>query len=300
MDRPVVVKPVRARCRGISVPGKVGHFLPTRRLALRPFSLGVLPIKTFCLVFAFLMSSFTAGAQAAGPQLPCDASTTAVYPPPGAAPTVAIWQGSDLEKSNWQPPSCTGWPATSRSKLVVTLAGSFHFDGAMDGLLTRIGAISTLKDILYWSATEKKWGRLSYDASALIGPNANDRRQDFSASDLVKGADLYYWEDDTSTGSTVYRLRVSESTPLRAVISSDNVTTVREFVFTLFKPGDLQSILFIQQLSLGTFGAYIITRTGNGASVLASGHEELYVNRAAALYRKLAGVKTDQEPPAAR
>jgi hypothetical protein len=239
-------------------------------------------------------------ARAAGPQLPCDASTSYSYPSPGTAPRIETWHENELGQNNWQPPSCTGWPAASRSKLIVTLTGSFHFDGTMEGLLTKIGAISTLKEVLYWSAEDKKWGHLSTDASALTDANAQDRRGDFAASDFVKDADLYYWENGASTGATVYRLKVSESTPQRLVISSDNVTTVRKFVFTLFKPGALQSLLFIQRLSPETYGIYIMTRTGEGASVLSNGHEEVFINRADALFRQLAGIKTDQEPPAMR
>lgn len=237
---------------------------------------------------------------AAGPQLPCDASTPYMYPSPGTPPTIEIWHGSELAHGNWQPPSCTGWPAGSYSKLIVTVTGSFHFGGTMDGLLTKIGAISSLKDVLYWSAEDKKWAYLSSDASALTDANPKDRRSDFAASDFEKDTNLYYWEDCASTGATVYRLRVSERTPQRVVISSDNVTTVRKFVFTLFKPGALQSVLLVQRLSPETFGVYILARTGEGASVLSNGHEEMFVNRADALFRQLAGIKTDQEPPAMR
>lgn len=252
----------------------------------------------------FLLSSvmvvLATAARAASPQLPCDASASYAYPSPGASPTIGIWHASDLAQGNWQPPSCTGWPAGSRSKLIVTVTGSFHFDGGMDALLTKIGAISTLKEIFYWSAADKRWGRLASDASALTDANAMDRRGDFAASDFAKGTDLYYWEDGESTGPAVYRLKVFESTPKRLVISSDNVTTVHKFIFTLFKPGALQSLLFIQQLSPETFGVYILTRTGEGASVLSNGHEEVFINRADALFRQLAGIKTDQEPPAMR
>jgi hypothetical protein len=184
--------------------------------------------------------------------------------------------------------------------MLPNLLGSFRFDGTMDGLLARVGAISTLTDVLYWSATDKKWRPLSNEASALSSPDPKTRRQDFSASELVKGADFYYWEDDTGMGSTVYHLRVSENTPERAVISSDNVSPIRRMFFTLFKPGALQSLLIIQHLSPGIFGVYILSRSGEGTSILAEGHEASYVNRAAALYRQLAGIKTDQEPPAAQ
>ena len=239
------------------------------------------------------------GAEAGGPQLPCAASAASAYSSPDAPPIVVIWHEKELEQGNWHPPGCTGWPADSRSKMIVTLSGSFHFGGTMSDLLGRVGTISALRSIQYWSTTDRKWGPLSYDASALTGMDPKSRRRDFSAAEMGKGADLYYWEDDTRTGSTVYHLRVSESTPERVVISSDNVTAMRRYFFTLFKPGALQSMLIIERVSPGLFGVFVLSRSGEGASVLTTGYEKSYVNRAAALYRQLAGIRTDQEPPAA-
>jgi hypothetical protein len=249
------------------------------------------------LAFALLLPA--SGAQALGPQPLCAISGTPAYPSPDSAPTIVIWQGKELEQDNWRPPNCTGWPTDSHSRLVVTLTGSFHFDGPMSALLARVGTISALRSIQYWSTTDRKWGPLSNDASALSGPDSKLRRPDFSPSELVKGAELYYWEDDTRTGPAVYRLQVSESVPERFVISSDNVTPIRRFWFTLFKPGALQSVLVIEHVAPGIFGVFVLNRSGEGASVLTAGHESSYVNRATALYRQLAGIKTDREPPAA-
>jgi hypothetical protein len=239
------------------------------------------------------------GVPAAGPQPPCAMSAAFEYPSPDSTPAVGIWHEKDLEQANWHPPSCTGWPADSRSRLIVTLTGSFRFNGSMNELLARVGTISALRRIQYWSTTDKKWGPLSNDAFALTGPDPKSRRRDFSAAELGKGAELYYWEDNVRTGPAVNRLRVLENTPERVVITSDNVTAVRRFFFTLFKPGALQSVLIVQRIAPGIFGVFILSRSGMGASALTSGHDDSYVNRATALYRWLAGIKTDQEPPAA-
>jgi hypothetical protein len=246
---------------------------------------------------AFALLLLVSGAQAAGPQPPCAAAAMPAYPLPDSPPVIAIWHGKELEQ--WHPPACTGWPADSRSKLIVTLTGSFRFDGPMSDLLARIGNVSALRNIQYWSTTEKRWGPLSNDAYALTGPDPKMRRRDFSASDFIKGAELYYWEDDVRTGPAVYRLKVYESAAERFVIASDNVTPLRRYFFTLFKPGALQSLLIVQRIAPGLFGAYILSRSGEGASMLTTGYEKSYVNRSAALYRHLAGIKTDQEPPAA-
>ena len=255
--------------------------------------------KTFSavMVAGFVLS---APAHAAMPQPPCTVAAIPAYPPADAAPVITIWHGSDLEEGKWQPPSCTGWSPTSRSKFIVALAGSFHFGGSLDQLKGRVAAISTFRNIQYWSTTDNKWRPLANSASALSGPDKNHRRADFSASDITKGANLYYWEDDSRSGEIIYRLSVYESTSDRAVIASENITSVRKLFVTMFKPGALQSTIFIQRLSPGVFGIYILSRTGEGASILAAGHDDSYVNRAVALYRQLAGIRTDQEPPAAR
>ena len=253
--------------------------------------------RHFLLACAILL--LPVGARAAVPQIPCAGSAMPASSPPGAAPIVTIWHAGDLERENWQPPSCTGWSPMPHARLVIMLDGSFRFDGGMDRLLGRAGAISQLANIQYWSTTDKRWRPLAYGASALTGPSARNRRADFSAADLAKGAALYYWEDDSRSGQTVYRMRVSENTAERVLIASENVTPVRLFFLTMFQPGDLQSMIALRRLSPGVFGVTILSRIGEGASTLAEEHDASYVNRAVALYRQLAGIQTDQEPPAA-
>lgn len=247
-----------------------------------------------CLAIA---SSVAAGAT--GPHPPCGTVAEPAFPPAGSPPRIATWTASDLRQSRWQPPACTGWPASSNSKFVVAVVGGVRLDGSIDRLLERIAAISKLRDIQYWSTTDKSWRPLAYGASALSGPDAKDRRADFSVAELNKGAQLYYWENDSRSGEIVYQLQVRERSAERAVIASGNVTPVRRFLITLFPPGTLQSVVFIQHLSPRVWGLYILSRTGGETSLLAEGHDASYINRAVALYRQIAGIRTDAEPPAA-
>ena len=170
--------------------------------------LGEVAIKTFYIALACAMFALGSGAQAAMPQPPCAGGVTPAYPAPEAAPAIAVWHASDLEQGKWRPPGCTGWPSLSRSNLVIALTGSLRFDGDISGLLARIGMISALPKVQYWSTTDKMWRPLAYDASALTGPDAKNRRSDFSPSELTKDADLYYWENDSRSGEATYRLRV--------------------------------------------------------------------------------------------
>jgi hypothetical protein len=256
-------------------------------------------VPAFVTLFLIFVP-FLAVAGVDGPSPPCGNATHSTYPPPGAPPTVQVWLGADLERSGWTPPACSGWSSFSRSKLVLALAGSFRFDGTIDALLARIGAISTLPNMRYWSITDKAWRPLAVDAAALSRPDPSSRRPDFSADEMGVGQEFFYYEDDSRSGGIVYQMRVRERNPARAVIATDNYTPVRFLGITLFAPGALQSVEFIDELAPALWGVYILTRAGEGTSWLADSHEGSYVNRAVAVFRHVAGIPTDKEPPAAR
>lgn len=257
-------------------------------------------VRMLAVMFACMTVAIPVAAGATGPYPPCGTAPDPSFPPAGLSPRIATWNANDLRQSNWQPPACTGWPVSSASKLIVAVVGSVRVEGTIDQLLARIAAISKARDIQYWSTTDKSWRPLAYDASALTGPSAKDRRPDFSVAELGKGAQLYYWENDSRSGEIIYRLSVRERSPERAVIASENLTPVRRFLITLFPPGTLQSVIFIQHLSSHSWGVYILSRIDSEASMLAEGHEASYINRAVALYRQIAGIRTNAEPPAAR
>lgn len=240
-------------------------------------------------------------AQSPGPRLPCDGAAWSADATPGANPAIGVWRDRDLRAAAWAPPRCAGWDAASRSRLIVTLAGTFEFTGTLDDLLARIGAISGLRRQRYWSVSDGAWRRLVSDAAALAGPDAAARRADFAPAELRRGESVYYSQDDgRAGGAIVYRLRVRASGPDQAVVEMENVTPIRYRFVTLFDRGSLQVVMFIRKLRPGVWGAYTATRVSDGASSFAVGREASYVNRAAALYRLVAGIPSDAEPPPAR
>ncbi len=241
-----------------------------------------------------------AAAQSAGPRLPCDAAAWSAAATPGADPAVGVWRDRDLRAAAWSPPRCAGWDASSRSRLIVTLAGTFNFNGTLDDLLARIGAISGLRRQRYWSVSDGAWRPLVSDAAALAGPDAASRRADFAPAELRQAEQVYYSQDDGRAGAVVYRMRVRASGLDQAVVEMENVTPIRYRFITLFDRGSLQVVMFIRKLRPGVWGAYTATRVGDGASSFAVGREASYVNRAAALYRLVAGIPSDAEPPPAR
>jgi hypothetical protein len=233
-----------------------------------------------------------------GPQPPCGSETFPPYPDLDKPPTTKFWDRSDLG-SDWVPPACTGWTTRGFATLVVTV-GRFRSSSGADGLLRRIGAISELKGVLYWSTTHKQWQTLIVDAYASTGPPADQHRKDFSPDEIVEGKDLYFQQADNLSGKATYRMRILSASPDRLVFDSENITTMRYLLIPLFHPGDIQSIYFLERESQGIWRYYSIARTGKNANTLTAGHEASSVNRAVAFYRYLAGIPTDKEPPAAR
>ena len=248
-----------------------------------------------------------AAAQDALPRPPCgEAAPFPAYPAasaPGAAPAAAqAWQAG--QGPRWTPPACTGWAAGPGQgfRTLVALAGRIQLAGGTDQLLGRFGAISMLRGVRYWSTSDGAWRPLVSSASALDGPDPARRRADFTAAELHGGQSLYFVQHDSrSSGDVVYRMRILESGPDRIVVATENVTPIRLMVVTLFQPGALQTVQILQRLSPTSWGYYGLSRTTQeGTSSLAGGHEASYVNRAAALFRFIAGVPTDRDPPMAR
>jgi hypothetical protein len=152
----------------------------------------------------------------------------------------------------------------------------------------------------YWSTTHKQWQTLIVSAHASTGPQSGHRRQDFTSDEMTPGKVLYLDQADNLSGTAIYRMRIAEASADRLVFDVENVSIMRYFFLTLFEPGEMQSIYFLDRESDDVWRYYSIVRTGRNASRLATGHESSSINRAVAFYRSLAGIPTDQEPPAAR
>jgi hypothetical protein len=232
------------------------------------------------------------------PQPPCGMDPAPAYPALESPPAVKFWSESEFGR-DWKPPACTGWQTTGFMTLTAT-AGRFRFAGRTDDLLRHIGAISETARIRYWSTTHQQWLTLILEAQALSGPQPDQHRADFKPDELRPGRILYFEQTDNLTGRGLYRLRITEASVNRIVYDIENTNTMRYFFLTTFHPADLQTVCFLDQESEGVWTYYSIVRTGRNASRLTSGHEASSINRAVAFYRHLAGIRTDEEPPAAR
>ena len=231
-----------------------------------------------------------------GPVPPCGSTTVPPYPDVDKPPTVKAWDRSDLGR-DWTPPACTGWTTPGLTTLVVTVALFRHSSG-VEGLLRRIGAISELAGVRYWSTTHKRWQTLIVDAYALSGPVGGSRRKDFTQDEITQDKFLYYQQEDNLSGKAIYRMHIQSISPDRLVFDTENVSTMRYLLLPIFRAGEMQSIYFFERVSQDVWRYYSIARTGANATKLAERHAASSINRAVAFYRYLATIPTDQEPPA--
>jgi len=251
-------------------------------------------IKTIALAAISIL--LCSSAEALGPKPPCGGESVPPYPDLDHSPAIQVWDRSTLAR-DWTPPACLGWTAPGFTTLVST-AARFHATGA-EALLQRIGDISRLTGIRYWSTTHQSWRTLIVSASALAGPRGSVR-PDFPAADLTQGSILYFQQSDSLSGKAAYQLRMVSVSAERLIFETENITGLHYMLMPLFPPHELQAIYFLERESPGAWRYYSLARTGKDASGLAAGHDASAINRAVAFFRYFAGIPTDQEPPAAR
>jgi hypothetical protein len=232
-----------------------------------------------------------------GPQPPCGNEPTPPYPPLDDPAIVKSWSEASTGR-DWRPPACTGWAAEGFTTLVTTVA-RFRNASEAEGLLRRVGAISELKGMRYWSTTHKRWRTLVVDAYALDTSQAGQRRKDFTPDEMKPGNVLYFEQVDNLSGKAAYRMHIATVSANRLVIDIENVSTMRYLLVPILHPGEMQSICFLDRESEGVWRYYSIVRTGRNANRLIAGNQSSAVNRAVAFYRHVVGIPTDQDPPAA-
>jgi hypothetical protein len=247
-------------------------------------------------VFATVLSGAVSSRADTAPMPPCGSAPFPPYPDLENSPAVRSWDHAGSGR-DWKPPACTGWTDPGFTTLVVTVARFRHPSGA-EGLLRRIGAISEHAGMRYWSASHKRWQTLIIDAYALSEAAGDRRRGDFSPGEMEEGRSLYFQQEDNLAGKATYRMRIRSASPDRLVFDTENTGTMRYFLVTMFRPGGMQSITFLDRESQDVWRYYGITRTGRDANLLTAGYEASSINRAVAFYRYLAGIPTDKEPPA--
>lgn len=240
------------------------------------------------------MPVFAQSRDQSGPQPPCNGEPVPAYSSLGAAPAIQTW-----EHAAWTAPPCAGWSASGASTLIAA-AARFRNPSGAEGLRRRIGAASKLTGLLYWSTTNQRWQPLIVEAHAVTASSGDLRRSDFLPAEIAAGGTLYLRQQDNLLGQAVYQMRIRRASPDHFVIATDNSSQIESFAIPLFRPGQIQSVLFLDHETGDVWRYYSLARISGPGAALLAGHAASLVNRAAALFRYMAGIPADQEPPAQR
>lgn len=245
---------------------------------------------------AFLLAASVPVAAPAEPVPPCLDRGTASFPAyaePGAEPNVGVWRDVSLNFGGACPDVLDG-PAA----LVVALSGQFRHDGGVEDLAARIGAVSALEGLPYWSVSDGRWRPLVSVSHAIDSPASTEPRPDYTAADVLSGRTLYMAQRDTrSHGLNVYALQAASPAEDLLLVTITNSTAIRFLVATVFEPQALVSTLVLTRISGDAWGYFglMVVRESSLPIRAAS-----FVNRAAALARFFTGQRPDAEPPLAR
>jgi hypothetical protein len=229
------------------------------------------------------------------PRPPCDAAPEPGYPQVAEARANAMVMQVGQGAPHWAPPACTGWSAGGEHgyHTLVGLAGRFRLPAGAgaEAVLHRLGEISAMRAVRYWSDYAHDWRPFALEATALAGPDPAARRADFTSGELASGQSLYFLQRaGRMSGEVVYRLRVHRLGPDRLLVQTENVTPMRFLFVTLFQPGALQTMQVVERLTPTDWGYYILSRsTEAGTNPIATGYQSSYVNRAEALFRFVSG-----------
>lgn len=205
-------------------------------------------------------------------------------------PDVTLFDYQDFHN---QPPPCASLLPEERD-LYVTVAGRIPAQGPED-ILNRLGAISLLPGIKYWSVTDEQWNVLVTSAAALSSDRTE--REDFTAHELANGEHFYFQQSDNrSSGDVIYRGEILYADPGRIIVIVENVSPVKYLLFTVFRPGAIRSAYVFQKVGPDIWGYYNLY--GVKEKWESSGKErQSYIHRAIAMYRHFAGIPTDLNPP---
>jgi hypothetical protein len=236
-------------------------------------------VALFCINAAFAAES---------PQPPCGGTSSPPYAPVGARPNWALAKGVTLEIP------CAP-AAQGRFDLVGALAGSFREDGGAERILQRIGALSKMTAVQYYSESKHGSRKMLDESTALRSQSFEDRRPDFTPAELKSGNDLYYAQSDPVTGNAViYRMRVAAASPGAITVEQENVTPMTFLLATIFDRRGVRTVHFLREGPDNVWSYYLLTAA---ASRYVARYQDSIMNRALAIFRYVAGQPTDRGEP---
>jgi hypothetical protein len=167
-------------------------------------------------------------------------------------------------------------------------------------ILRRLVSTAGLRQIRYWSFSRKQWRGLFAHVDTLSGPNRNLKRNDLGLDEIRTGQDYFMWQKEDSIASgMILRSRFEHLAENRVIFKQVNLSESHILWTKILAPDEFETIYFLDHESGDVWRYYSLTRFGAAARPLSDASLASVINRSVAIYRYLAGIPTDREPPAA-
>jgi hypothetical protein len=228
----------------------------------------------------------------AGPEL-CGQGPPPPYPPHDRPPLVHSWLAGG--RQDGPPPDCTGLGRRD-PELLIRLVGSYVAPGDMTAQLLRLGAVSTLKGMSYWSFTDRKRLTLIQEAYAVDSLATQRPRADFTLDELRRGDELYFLQRDNRSSALVpYGLRVLPTGPESLLLRIENLGDIKMMGLTLVAAREVQWAVTIERLGGTRYGYRSLLAVQRLRLGPADKHRLSNLARAVAMFDLLAGQQTEVE-----
>lgn len=193
-------------------------------------------------------------------------------------------------------PDCSGL-RTRDFELLVQVTARFSSTQDAVAMLGRLGMVSSLKGMAYWSYTERKRQMLVRESFAVDQPGSMKPRADFTAAELRAGNALFFAQSDNRAATLVpYSLQLLSADPDRLVLRVENLGDLRYMGFKVVGAHEMQWVLVLEPLGHGHWGYRSLLGLGHLGLGGAEQHRLSNLARSVAMFDHLAARQTDIEP----
>ncbi len=225
----------------------------------------------------------------------CGTAPAPAYPPQDKPPIIQTWLVDGHRDG--PTPDCSALQGRE-FELLVRLTASLAAPPDADLMLTRLGAVSAMKNATYWSFTDHKRLALFKEAYAVDSATNLQARADFSAAELRHGQELTYVHSDNRSAKLMpYGMRLVKSTPDSLQLHIENLGELRMYGMLMLAAHETQWSVTLERLGAGRWGYRSLLAQRRLRMGRNEQHRLSNLARSAAMFDLLAGRQTDVEAP---
>lgn len=229
----------------------------------------------------------------ADPVPQCGKAPPPAFPPAERPPLIQCWV--DGLRQDGPLPDCSPLRLQD-AVLLIRLTASYGAAGTLDDQLARVGAVSMLKGMPYWSFTDRQRQPLIREAYAIDSAESMKPRADFSVTELRRGQDVFFAHSDNRSSALVpFVMRLTQQDAQGFSLRVESLGDVKFMGLTVLAAHEIQWGVRIEHLGGNRFGYRSLLGVRKLRMGPADKHRLSNLARAAAMFDLLSGRVTEVE-----